>query len=104
MRDPCVRLWRWQLIGGYDEGKRNVDVTGKFRPQLCQGLELTLNEEDGFFVEEPNAPKLGVLRFQGSAVSVLDGPPKVIDPSAPPKESVAESGGPKALSGARDRP
>ncbi len=88
------------------EEKRNENVKGKHSPQLCHGLEFMLKELDGFFAEELYVPKPGVPMFQGSAAPVLavEGPPNVIEPSAPPNESVAESGGTKGLSGTRDRP
>ena len=60
-----------------------------------------LNELEDFFVEELYVPRLGVPMFQGSGALVLavEGGPNVIEPSAPPNESVAESGGAKGLSG-----
>lgn len=69
--------------------------------QLCQGF-ATLSEFDVFFELYP--PKLGEEMFQGSGGSVLtagDGT-NVIEPSEPPNERPADSGGGYKLSCGRE--
>lgn len=69
--------------------------------QLCQGF-ATLSELDVFFELYP--PKLGEEIFQGSGGSALTagGGMYVMEPSAPPKERPADSGGGYKLSCGRE--